>query len=156
MKKKNNNIKAGLALSIENMIVLEKLGFDISDASMCWVKDPNGKRYHLSLHDGYCYEVPCLDPVPAYTLEDILLKFPGWLVFNTEVANRKPLITSIPRIVEILEEEKTPWSFDPTIKNTKGIVIGFGKTPLEAAYEGILALHREKPDIVKTVNKIYK
>lgn len=156
MKKKNDKIKAEIALSIEKMIVLEKIGFDTSDASMCWVKDPNGKRYHLSLHDEFCYEVPCLDPVPAYTLEDILLKFPGWLDFNTEVANRKPLISSIPGIVETFEEEKKPWSFEPSIKFADTIVIGFGKTPFEAAYESILALHRKKPDIVKTVPKIKK
>lgn len=58
-------------LSIDQMKHLASLGVDISKASMCWIKSPDGK-YELSVHDEWCYESVSLDPVPAFTLQDII------------------------------------------------------------------------------------
>ena len=54
---------------------LQELGLDTSDASMCWIKDTEGNR-HLSVHDEYCYEASFMDPIPAYTLQDVLDALP--------------------------------------------------------------------------------
>ena len=46
----------------------------------------------MFIHDEYCYEAACLHPIPAYTLEDILMKLPKYLygkelkVTKTEVS----------------------------------------------------------------------
>lgn len=65
-------------LSVEQMKHLKELGVDISDASMCWIKDSEGNRF-LSVNDEYCYEMSHLSPVPAYTLQDILDKLPCFI-----------------------------------------------------------------------------
>lgn len=44
-----------ICLSIEQMQKLKELGAQTKGASMCWVRDPEGK-YTPSLHDEYCYE----------------------------------------------------------------------------------------------------
>lgn len=62
-------------LSIERMQHLRELGLDTSKASMCWVKDTEGNR-HLSVHDEYCYEASFMNPIPAFTLPDILELLP--------------------------------------------------------------------------------
>lgn len=66
-----------IALTPKQMEELKSLGLDCSDASMCWCQDPNEDEYRLFIHDEYCYEAACLHPVPAYTLEDILMKLPN-------------------------------------------------------------------------------
>lgn len=66
-----------IALSIEQMNHLKELGVDTSDASLCWIKEPNTDNYSLSIHDESCYEMSCLHPVPAFTLQDILEKLPN-------------------------------------------------------------------------------
>ena len=58
-------------LSIEQMQHLQELGLYTNNASMCWVKDTEGNR-HLSVHDEYCYEASFMNPIPAYTLQDVL------------------------------------------------------------------------------------
>lgn len=58
-------------LDIEQMEHLQKLGLDTSNASMCWIKDTEGNQ-HLSVHDEYCYEASFMNPIPAYTLQDVL------------------------------------------------------------------------------------
>lgn len=73
-----------IALSIEQMNHLKELGVDTSDASLCWIKEPNADNYSLSVHDEACYEMSCLHPVPAYTLQDILEKIPE-NIFDNEV-----------------------------------------------------------------------
>lgn len=54
---------------------LRELGLDTSNASMCWIKDTEGNR-HLSVHDEYCYEASFMNPIPAFTLQDILEMLP--------------------------------------------------------------------------------
>lgn len=64
--------------SIEQSKRLIELGVPAEKASMCWVKDPNENEYYLAVHDEYCYEVACLEPVPAFTVADLLEKvFPN-------------------------------------------------------------------------------
>lgn len=58
--------------SIEQSKRLIELGVPAEKASMCWVKDPNENEYYLAVHDEYCYEVACLEPVPAFTVADLL------------------------------------------------------------------------------------
>ena len=54
---------------------LQELGLDTSNASMCWIKDTEGNQ-HLSVHDEYCYEASFMNPIPAYTLQDVLDALP--------------------------------------------------------------------------------
>ena len=75
-KRQNGNEMKKQALSIEQMNHLRKLGLDTSDASLCWTQDPNGEIYSLGIHDEFCYESSYMNPVPAYTLQDILDKLP--------------------------------------------------------------------------------
>ena len=63
-------------LDVQQMQHLQELGLDTSDASMCWIKDTEGNR-HLSVHDEYCYEASFMDPIPAYTLQDVLDALPA-------------------------------------------------------------------------------
>ena len=51
------------------------MGLDTSNASMCWIKDTEGNQ-HLSVHDEYCYEASLMNPIPAYTLQDVLDALP--------------------------------------------------------------------------------
>ena len=68
-------MKSQVALSINQMKGLEALGIDISDASMLWVNNMFGdKEQELILFNSTLYLIKPLDPVPAYTLEDMLLK----------------------------------------------------------------------------------
>ena len=58
-------------LDVQQMQHLQELGLDTSNASMCWIKDTEGNR-HLSVHDEYCYEATFMNPIHAYTLQDVL------------------------------------------------------------------------------------
>ena len=62
-------------LDAHQMQHLQELGLDTNNASMCWVKDTEGNQ-HLSVHDEYCYEANFMNPVPAYTLQDVLDALP--------------------------------------------------------------------------------
>lgn len=64
-----------ICLSIEQMQKLKELGVETKDASLCWVCGPEGK-YYLSLHDEYCYEMAFMNPVPTFTLQDMLEMMP--------------------------------------------------------------------------------
>lgn len=70
-------MKAQIALSVTQMKGLEALGIDISDASMMWINNMfSGKEEELILFSNTLYLIKPLDPTPAYTLEDIVLKLP--------------------------------------------------------------------------------
>lgn len=66
-------MKSQIALTPDQMAELKSLGLDCSDASMCWI---NG----VLVADCDCSVMTALramnKPVPAYTLEDILMKLP--------------------------------------------------------------------------------
>lgn len=72
-----------ICLSIDQMLQLKELGVEIKDASMCWVRDPEG-NYSLSLHDEYCYEMSFMNPVPAFTLQDMIDELPKRFQFKME------------------------------------------------------------------------
>ena len=64
-------MKSKQLLDVHQMQHLQELGLDTSNASMCWIKDTEGNQ-HLSVHDEYCYEASFMNPIPAYTLQDVL------------------------------------------------------------------------------------
>lgn len=68
--------------SIEQSKRLIELGVPAEKASMCWVKDPNENEYYLAVHDEYCYEVACLEPIPAFTVADQLAVLPKKIMTN--------------------------------------------------------------------------
>ena len=83
-------------LSIEQMQHLQELGLDTSNASMCWIKTPNGRD--LTFNDEWVnFEESILDPVLAYTLQDVLDVFPkyyhianiGWTKLSIRVHTTK-------------------------------------------------------------------
>ena len=83
-------------LSIEQMQHLQELGLDTSNASMCWIKTPNGRD--LTFNDEWMnLEESNLDPVPAYTLQDVLDALPkyyhianiGWTKLSIRVHTTK-------------------------------------------------------------------
>ena len=72
-----------ICLSIDQMRKLKELGAQTKDASMCWVRDPEG-NYYPTLHDESCYEMAFMNPVPAFTLQDVLDKLPKRFQFKTD------------------------------------------------------------------------
>ena len=106
-----------IALSKEHMITLRAYGMDTSDASMCWLREPNERGWFLVKHDEDCYEMGCLDPVPAYTLEDILQKIKGGIIYNPIIA----------------KSGNRPWTYS-ILKNDhellKDSILTYGYTPL--------------------------
>ena len=65
-------------LSIEKMQKLKELGIDISKASMCYVFfESDGSKYtDIVVHDESCYEMACMNPIPTFTLQDIIELMP--------------------------------------------------------------------------------
>lgn len=137
-------MKRRIALSIEEMNVLKSKGMDISDASMCWVREPNTDTFKLTVHDEYCYELNSLNPVPAYTLEDIILKLSGDISpTNIETMKKYP-------------EVAKPWLFIVGKNNKLSKSIGkFGESPLIAAYNALCEAWDENPKSVKILPKPY-
>lgn len=66
-------------LSIEQMKHLVKLGSDTSKASMCWIKNSFDGEYNyiLTVHNEWCYEMSHSDPIPTFTLQNILELLPN-------------------------------------------------------------------------------
>lgn len=69
-------------LSIEQMKHLQELGLDTNKASMCWLK--MGKNIILAAHDEYCYEWLFIEPIPTFTLQDILDLLPSTINNNDD------------------------------------------------------------------------
>ena len=69
-------------LSIEQMQKLKELGIDASKASMCYVFfESDGSKYtDIVVHDESCYEMACMNPIPTFTLQDIIELIPENLV----------------------------------------------------------------------------
>lgn len=72
-----------ICLSIEQMQKLKELGVETKDASMCWVRDPEG-HYNLTMHDESCYEMSFMNPEPAFTLQAMLDKLPKRFQFKMD------------------------------------------------------------------------
>ncbi|MCM1031573.1 MAG: hypothetical protein NC410_09075 [Oscillibacter sp.] len=126
-----------IALSIEQMDHLKELGVDTSDASLCWIKKPNTDNYSLSIHDESCYEMSCLHPVPAYTLQDILEKLPHTIV--------APL-----KIYTLLIYDFDWWMYDGIGKELK---LANGKTWLDTAYNMLYWVVENYPEFLKGGNQ---
>lgn len=129
-----------IALSIEEMTILKIKGMDICDASMCWIRESNTDTYKLTVHDEYCYEMGCLNPVPAYTLQDIILKLNGEISpTNIETINEYPDVAK-------------PWLFSANNFKNNGLnksICMFGETPLDAAFAVLLKAWESNPKRVK-------
>lgn len=62
-------------LSIKQMQYLVNLGLDTSDATMCWIKTPKGRE--VAFNDDWTgRRESLLEPIPAYTLQDIIELLP--------------------------------------------------------------------------------
>ena len=68
-------------LTPEQMQHLQELGCSTRNASMCLIRDTEGNR-HLSVHDEYCYEAAYMNPIPVYTLADIIEMLPSYIHFS--------------------------------------------------------------------------
>lgn len=83
-------------LDVQQMQHLQNLGLDTSNASMCWIKDAEGNLL-LSVQDEYCYGATFMNPIPAYTLQDVLDALPkyyhianiGWTKLSIRVHTTK-------------------------------------------------------------------
>lgn len=65
-------------LSIKQMQYLVNLGLDTSDATMCWIKTPKGRE--VAFNDDWTgRRESLLEPIPAYTLQDLLEKLPEFI-----------------------------------------------------------------------------
>ena len=66
-------------LDVQQMQHLKELGLDTNNASMCWLKTPNGRD--LTFNDEWInLDESNLDPVPAYTLQDVLDVLPRFVI----------------------------------------------------------------------------
>ena len=115
-------------LSIEQMQHLQELGLDTSNASMCWIKTPNGRG--LTFNDEWVnFEESILDHVLAYTLQDVLDALPnyyhianiGWTKLSIRVHTTKEW-----EIGYVYTDELSKYAYGCRI---------LGKELIDAAYE---------------------
>lgn len=109
--------------SIEQSKRLIELGVPAEKASMCWVKDPNENEYYLAVHDEYCYEVACLEPVPAFTVADLLGLLPAEITYGS-------LYVSHPKIPSIKNDFNV---FYKRVGREKGAIKSFRSPNLTSA-----------------------
>lgn len=71
-------------LSIKQMQRLIELGIDVSKASMCYVYfESDGQKYtDIVVHDESCYEMACINPMPTFTLQDMINIIPNSIEFD--------------------------------------------------------------------------
>lgn len=55
--------------SVELSKELIKAGIS-TETCLCWVRNPE-EKYQVEIHDVFCYEMACLDPVPCYTVAEL-------------------------------------------------------------------------------------
>lgn len=69
-------------LSTEQMTKLKELGVDTSKASMCYVFfESDGNKYEkLVVHNEDCYEFSSLNPIPTFTLQDVVELLPKVII----------------------------------------------------------------------------
>lgn len=66
-------------LDVQQMQHLQELGLDTNNASMCWLKTPNGRG--LTFNDEWInLDNSILEPIPAYTLQDVLDALPRFVI----------------------------------------------------------------------------
>ena len=110
-------------LDVQQMQHLQELGLDTSNASMCWIKDTEGNR-HLSVHDEYCYEASFMNPILAYTLQDVLDALPDFI-------DEYSLIIDIS--FGVIRYDNLKWKDSPILKET--YFNDEDKYLIDAAYE---------------------
>lgn len=116
-------------LSISQMRHLRDLGVDTSKASMCWLREPNDStRCEVFIHDDDCYEMSCLDPVPTFTLQDLLNIIPP------RVFSRSNEVFSL-RIERYIDEWGVYYGTTEDSNGSKLSTPIYGDTLLEAVYE---------------------
>ena len=66
-------------LSIEQMQKLKELCIDDSKACMCYVffESDFQKYTDIVVHDESCYEMACMNPIPTFTLQDMIELMPN-------------------------------------------------------------------------------
>lgn len=63
-------------MKIEDIVTSVELSKELLHAGvsantcLCWVKDPEDK-YQVEVHNEFCYEMSCLEPVPCYTASEL-------------------------------------------------------------------------------------
>lgn len=64
--------------TIKQMQILEKLGFDISKASMAWLHWDNDDddEWMVAIHNDDCYELSAETVIPTYSIGDMLEMLP--------------------------------------------------------------------------------
>lgn len=132
-------MKTKIALNMKEMQTLQKMGVDTSDASMCWIMEPLTEKYGLGIHDEFCYELSCLNPIPAYTLQDIILKLKG------QVSCLSPST-----LRDFPSAKKTPWLFEIhyNVNDSIKSVHTLGETPLEAAFLTLCKVQKTAPKCI--------
>lgn len=126
-------MRAQIALSINQMKGLEALGIDISDASMMWINNMfSGKEEELILFSNTLYLIKPLDPTPAYTLEDIVLKLPDCSLEEESEKQCKPAACGC---------------------HFKGECEFSGETPMDAAYSMLLWAASHCPEEIRTLKR---
>ena len=121
-------MKSKQVLDVQQMQHLQELGLDTSNASMCWIKTPNGRD--LTFNDEWMnLEESILDPVLAYTLQDVLDALPkyyhianiGWTKLSIRVHTTKEW-----EIGYVYTDELSKYAYGCRI---------LGKELIDAAYE---------------------
>lgn len=142
-------IKTHVALTIEEMKELQTRGVDTSDASLCWLADPDDSDIRsLFEHDENCYEMKCLHPIPTYTMEDILMKIDACIIYHKFPKGEKG--------GEIYHWEchyDSSYNIEDTYKLflEKAPATAYGETPMEAAYSALKIVAKYMPHKIKTV-----
>lgn len=63
-------------MKIEDIVTSVELSKELLKAGvsaktcLCWTKDPE-RKYGVSIHDEFCYEMSCLEPIPCYTVSEL-------------------------------------------------------------------------------------
>lgn len=94
-------------LSIKQMKVLKDLGANIDNASMCYTKIPNSDSYYLTIHDEYCYECSGLDPIPTFTLMDMLVELNAVEIILQRVNDKYEPIDLMQQVFDVLCDKLT-------------------------------------------------
>lgn len=125
-------------LSISQMKHLKDLGMNTDKASMCWLGNPNSSNnYDVFIFDEYCYEISCFDPIPAFTLQDLLSIIPS------KICSKSHEIFSL-RIEKYTDEWEMYYRTIEDNDESKLFTPIYGDTLLEATYGMLCYLAENK------------
>lgn len=125
---------------------LKELGISTKNASMCWINDSEGNAT-AELHDEFCYEMSFMNPVPAFTLQDMLEIMPE--IYSAMVNCEREYS---------LNKKNGWWLYSPTLYVYEGewhavyinsdysdiLTISIEDNPLDAAFEMLCWLVKNK------------